>query len=414
MRRITMVAMAAAAFIVAAASASAQVMRLPMGVWRGWLECPGGEIAFGMEFYESGDGRAVVIHNGAERIVVPDVAFDHGAVVISFPHYDSAIRADLLGGGTRLEGTWTKASREGKTIEMVFHAVQGEVHRYTPKNPPAEGVGLAGRWRAEFDESGSAVGEFQAGAEPGTVVGTFLTPTGDYRYLDGVIDGRTFTLSTFDGSHAFLCTGRVEDDGVLVGQFYSGPTFHEIWVAERENDATIPDGFSDVSWDPGVDPWTLRFTTADGSSKTLEEILGDRYGVVLEVMGTWCPNCTDAGRMIEDIRETMTDSLMLRVVSVAFEYTDDTERSLRQIEAYKERFGITTEVVLGGKATKDAVKRVLPGLSSFASYPTTIFITREGRVVAVHSGFAGPATGAEHERLRKRYVELMVEIATGH
>jgi len=34
--------------------------------------------------------------------------------------------------------------------------------------------------------------------------GTFLTPVGDYRYLEGNIMNDKLYLSTFDGNHAFL------------------------------------------------------------------------------------------------------------------------------------------------------------------------------------------------------------------
>ena len=43
------------------------------------------------------------------------------------------------------------------------------------------------------------------------VTGTFRTKTGDYRYLEGVMDGNRLKLSTFDGAHAFLFTATVSD-----------------------------------------------------------------------------------------------------------------------------------------------------------------------------------------------------------
>ena len=174
----------------------------------------------------------------------------------------------------------------------------------------------------------------------------------------------------------------------------------------------MSDGFSDVTWNPAVDLWALEFTDANGETVTLETVLGGRRGTVIEVMGTWCPNCHDATRMIEEIRDAMGATITpVRVVSLAFEYTDDQARSLRQIEAYKARFDISDPILLAGVAKKEEVVRVLPGLSEMRSFPTTIFLKADGTVLAVHSGFAGPATGAEHEKLKKRYAALMGELA---
>ena len=408
------VVMALAAMVVGmvvggVALAQAGVQRLPRGFWRAWLESPGGELPFVMEFYEEGDGRSVAILNGPERIVIPNVVFEHSEVVIAFPHYDSEIRARFADEQQRLEGTWTKTSRDGKTISMAFQAVAGERRRWPEAGAAAAGVDVAGRWRMSFEESGDAVGELRAGDEEGTVVGTVMTPSGDYGFLAGVVDGRTVRLSNFDGSHAFLFTAQVEEDGALVGEFWSGPSWHEVWAAEKDPEAAIVDGFAQVGWNASVDPWTLEFVDERGETVTVEEALGGRSGLVMEMMGTWCPNCADAAAMINRARLEIPDTQMTRVVGIAFEYTDDRERSLRQIAAFKKRHHITYPILLGGVAKKDAVMAAMQGLTDVRGYPTTIFARRDGRVIGVHVGFSGPATGVEHERLREKMMRLMVE-----
>jgi hypothetical protein len=44
---------------------------------------------------------------------------------------------------------------------------------------------------AEFEQSGDKL------------TGSFLTPSGDYRFLEGIVTGDSLKLSTFDGSHAY-------------------------------------------------------------------------------------------------------------------------------------------------------------------------------------------------------------------
>lgn len=53
-----------------------------------------------------------------------------------------------------------------------------------------------------------------------------MTETGDYRYLEGVVNGNQLQLSTFDGAHAFLFTGTVTDS-TINGHFYSGNHWKE-------------------------------------------------------------------------------------------------------------------------------------------------------------------------------------------
>jgi hypothetical protein len=64
---------------------------------------------------------------------------------------------------------------------------------------------------------------------------------------------------------------------------------------------------------------------------------------------------------------------------------------------------------LAGRADKDAASAAFPAVDRVRAYPTTIFLAGDGRVRAVHSGYAGPATGAEHEALRARFEGLIEE-----
>ena len=57
--------------------------------------------------------------------------------------------------------------------------------------------------------------------------------------------------------------------------------------------------------------------------------------------------------------------------------------------------------------TSKTIDEALPQLVNFGAYPTTIFLGRDGRVRSVHAGFASPATGAEHERLKQEIRDLV-------
>ena len=85
--------------------------------------------------------------------------------------------------------------------------------------------------------------EFQS--SPTKITGTFLTSTGDYRFLEGVFDGEKIRLSTFDGSHAYLVIADFNPQNkvprISNGVFYSGLNNKEFWNASFNPKAALPD-----------------------------------------------------------------------------------------------------------------------------------------------------------------------------
>ena len=72
-----------------------------------------------------------------------------------------------------------------------------------------------------------------------TVKGTFLTTTGDYRYLEGIQKGEQLLLSCFDGEHAFLFKAQLGKNGALEGMFWSGRHWQQKWTAERNENISL-------------------------------------------------------------------------------------------------------------------------------------------------------------------------------
>jgi hypothetical protein len=51
--------------------------------------------------------------------------------------------------------------------------------------------------------------------------------------------------------------------------------------------------------------------------------------------------------------------------------------------------------------------KAMPQIHDFISFPTTIFLDRTGKVVKVHAGFSGPATGQAFEEFKKEFNRTM-------
>ena len=127
------------------------------------------------------------------------------------------------------------------------------------------------------------------------------------------------------------------------------------------------------------------------------------------MFGSWCPNCHDEAPYLAELHRRYKDR-GLSILALAFELTGDLERDTRQVEIYKRRYGIEFPVLVAGLADKKEASKAFPLLDRVRSYPTTVFMDADGRVRAVHTGFAGPATGKEHAKLRAEFERLIEEL----
>jgi hypothetical protein len=180
------------------------------GLWRAVLQVPGGELPFGLEFAHEQGGRVAYLVNGPERTRVNEIAVNGDAVTLRMPGFNNRIDATLE--GDTLSGTLTMVKPKGKDQQIPFRARHGDAFRFSPDSPadaapPAPGAtpapDVSGRWAVVFADGGKntpAIGEL---SQKGPLVtGTFLTPTGDHRFLAGELRGRQLRLSKFDGGQA--------------------------------------------------------------------------------------------------------------------------------------------------------------------------------------------------------------------
>ncbi len=415
-------------FFLLSQSPAAPTSAMPpmQGEWRAWLDSPGGELPFELSISREGDRWRGWIVNGREQIVIPEVRIEDGTVVLAFPHYDSRIRAQVTRDGERLDGEWTKQSAGESKTTMRFHADFGKTHRF---EIPSRGIGMpevvwdtysvTGRWSVKFSKTEDlAVGIFERG-----LLGTFMTTTGDYRYLEGDWDGSKLRLSCFDGAHAFLfraerqgeaplgfgITGALFEDFTLKGDFWSRDSWHETWTARRDPNAKLPDAYTQTVWNQKVDLAALKFPDLDGKIRSLADPAFAGKARIIEVFGTWCPNCNDAAQYLVGLHHRYKDR-GLSIVGLAFEHTGDFERDARQVRRFAERYHVEYPLLIAGLSDKKAASKAFPLLDRVRSYPTTIFLHADGRVRAIHTGYTGPATGSANYELRAKFESLIEEL----
>ena len=364
--------------------------------------------------YLEPDSFVIVIHNGEERIVLDQVTYGRDpmtardTLLIAFPLYDTYIHAVHDQG--MMEGFWEVPARGDYKIE--FDAQYGNKSRFEVKNAHPV-TNLTGKWKTRFgieDSTGKsieyAIGEFrQQGSH---LTGTFMTETGDYRYLEGVVDGDQMRLSAFDGLHAFLFEARIYGDGSLQGTFRSGKHYTTQWDAVRDEEFELrdPDTLTKVVREL---PLEFRFPASDGRRVSLEDPPFQGKPVIIQIMGTWCPNCRDESAFLAEYFKAHPSS-DVQVIATAFEKYEDTTRALQHLQLYKERMGMPYTLVLGGKLSRDAAIQAFPQLNHIMSYPTMLYLDRAHRIRFVHTGFSGPATSAYPE-FKRDFEEKVKEIS---
>lgn len=395
-----------AALVTACGNDQPQPRSLAIGTWQAQLALPGGPARFGMEIAREADALRVTLINGSERIAVPVATFDDGRLALEFPAYNNRVDARLVDG--ELTGSVTLVKRYGKTQIIPFTAMPGS--REAGQVIPAA-QDISGRWEVGFvDQEGErypAVGEFQQRGN--RLFGTFLTQTGDYRYLGGTVNGTDMTLSTFDGAHAFLFKATVQPDGSLDGKFWSGNAWQERWTAVRNDGAKLADPNTLTFLKPGYDRFTFEFPNLDGEPVSLDDPRFEGKVVVVTLAGSWCPNCHDEAQFMAPFYDRYRDR-GLEVVALMYEHLEDRDAAARQVQRFRDKFKIRYTTLLAGISDKTEAARTLPALNKVLAFPTTIFIDRRGTVRQIHTGFSGPGTGEHFEKLKRDYTALVEKL----
>ncbi|MBO75098.1 MAG: hypothetical protein CMD33_07490 [Flavobacteriales bacterium] len=327
-----------------------------------------------------------VVYNGVEAIPLDRLT-------------NSTYKTPVFNGTLTLEdgrsGYWTDSLRP-KTKSGSYR-VPFEL-RTSSTSPP--NISIAGHWDVWFggqnnDQDGAASAQLDLRDSGTTIEGTMRTTTGDYRYLSGSFDGTSLALQTFDGAHLFYFDATYSEGQWTNGSFYSGNHYRTSWSGAPATPWESSVRFERIT--PPVDSLIVRFIDPEGKPSQRSLIPEPNHITVVDVLGTWCPNCMDEVRLL-----TSLDMENVNQLSVAFERPDSVALAYARLKTFQAEMGMDWDVVLGGKANKKVAAAAFPFLDRVISFPTTLFIQHDG-TVHIHSGFNGPATGAPYKEERAAF-----------
>ncbi|WP_298345572.1 TlpA disulfide reductase family protein [uncultured Algibacter sp.] len=346
------------------------------------------------------------VFNAEEVIEVKEITYKNDSVLIQMPVFEGFLIAKIE--NEKLNGRFVKPSLN-RTMEFKAekNATRFETYKRLSK------FNISGNWETVFSPSSDedkylAKGIFKQ--DGNQVKGTFRTTTGDYRYLEGVLNANQLQLSTFDGAHAFLFTAQV-NDSTMNGMFYSGNHWKEPFTAKRNETFELPDANTLTYLKTGYDKVEFSFPDYNGNMVSLND---DRFKdkvVLIQIMGTWCPNCLDESKYYAEFYKN-NKGKALEIIALAFEYVKTEDKAFKNLQRLKNDVGITYPIVLAqyGSASKVKANEKLPMLNHILSYPTTIFIDKIGAVRKIHTGFNGSATGDKFTEFKAEFESFVNEL----
>jgi thiol-disulfide isomerase/thioredoxin len=363
-----------------------------LGPWRGEISHLGGALPFNFIIQKgSATNRFNInLQNGAEKFNLGESYFRGDSLIIPFDLYDSELSASVSS-PNQLKGYWTK-KRNGQAIFRIpFVASAGSTQRFIAK--AQANVNVTGKYSADFwaDETNHSPGVLLLNQKGNQVTGTVLKPTGDYRFLQGNVIADSLFLSYFDGSGIYLFKTKVTNSKIE-GLFYTGLAGKRNMIAQKDAKASLPDLKKLTYLKPGFDRISFKLPTPNGRNISLSDARYQNKVVIIELMGSWCPNCLDESRFLAPFYRKY-QSKGVEVIGMAFEYSPDLAVSGPKIANFKKKIGIDYEMVFAGTPSDETIAQVLPMLHKINGYPTTFIIDKKGIVREIHTGFSGPGTG---------------------
>lgn len=328
------------------------------------------------------------ILNAEEDIRIDSVVLVGDSFYIALPLFDSSLEGVWT--GSDISGVWTDHSRIDYHISFAGFK--------TPMSQPAESSATDSlRYEITFspnDSSSASRGIALIKRDGHFLSGTILTETGDYRFLEGEQHKDSIWLSAFDGTHLFYLRCALRNDSLVDGLFLSGKHWGEDWHGVKSTTLSLRSPFEITSTLVQKNP---AFVVLNEWAKPVEFNSSNWLGKVsiVQIMGSWCPNCTDESVFLKKLYNSHKNQ-GLQIIPIAFERGDNITQSCARVRKQFDQIGLEYPFYYGGKSSKEDAHKALPFLTEVHSFPTSIFIDKQGVVRRISTGFYGPGTQQEY------------------
>ena len=390
-------------------SAVAQPKSAIQKVWRMALQRKDGkEIIFQLEKTRVQGKTALAVVNAGEKINLTDVTSAGDSLFFTMPAFEASFRVKVQPDGN-MTGTFIKATSGNMQYWALFGKANDRV-RFKATQGNAKHT-ISGKWNVSITRPNGTIRKALAvfKQQGNRLTGSLLTPSADYRYLDGIVTGDSILLSSFDGDNARLFEAKFDTrNNSLQGVFYNGYTGKEVWTATKDSAIALPEISDPTKLREGYNKLDFTFNDLDGNPVSIKDEQYKNKVVIVQLMGSWCANCLDETRFLSGYYKE-NKAKGVEVIALAYEYTTDRERSKKSIERFKKLYDVQYPMLITGATAGDDLKgeKTLPQLTAIKSFPTTVFIDKKGIVREIHTNFYGPGSGEYYELSKKRFTDTV-------
>ena len=376
------------------------------GTWVGSAQVNGQEIPLRLEISGTGDKVHAALINGKEKAAASSGSYSKGHLVLDFDYYANALDATIQDG--TLTGTFS-----GHVHSVQITAQRNGKLPAAEANPPR----IAGIWDVAVNDG--AKGEHswklrvrQTGPYVDAVIERIDGDTGN---LYGAWHDGAFTVSHFTAAGPSFAILRPQRDGSLQLETAAHGGGVKTFTAQRVSPVyavaleTLDDPLHHTSLRNPDEPLAFRFPDLNGKLVSNTDPEFAHKVLIVSIGGSWCPNCQDEAPFLEALYRKY-HSPGLEVVELSFEEASQLQNPVR-LRAVIQRYGITYPVLVAG--TPDQLDEKLPHVANLDCWPTTFFVGKDGLVKAIHTGYAGPATGKDNHDLENETTALVERLLAG-
>lgn len=303
----------------------------------------------------------------------------------------------------QLSGHWVRTNKDNYRVSFKGTKTSKE-HLFKSYEEHENLNQFSGNWKIKFSEDRFGLGLFQQIGS--RVKGSILTETGDYRYLDGHISENTISLYGFDGVFAFVFEFLINNDE-LKGVMFSGNSSKKDLSGIKDDTYKLSDPHS-LTTSLSKAPLKIKKKTIEGEDFNLADY-GDKVKVI-QIFGSWCPNCIDETNFFLKWRiENPVLAQKVEFVAFSFEKAATEKIAINNLKKFKAKMNMDYPMILSDFNNTVKPEDIFP-IDKTLAFPTTIFLDKMNRIVKIHTGFSGQATGAVFENYTDEFQSLILSL----
>jgi thiol-disulfide isomerase/thioredoxin len=130
--------------------------------------------------------------------------------------------------------------------------------------------------------------------------------------------------------------------------------------------------------------------------------------VVIQLMGSWCPNCMDETDFLSRYYNK-NKGRGIEMVSLAYEYSTDFDRSVASLKKFQKRFNVQYPMLITGVTVRDTLRtqKTLPEVTEIKVFPSSIIVDKHGKIRYFETDFFGQGTGEHYREYVRKFEGTM-------